>query len=68
MQLRVNGVNLTSGAGAPTYGFYVCNEFLDSDFADHHFPLDSSGNLYRGQRFVTGRLRAARTSMARISK
>ncbi len=54
VQIRVNNVNLASGTGAPTYGFYVCNEFLDSDFAEHHFPLDSSGNIYRAQRLATG--------------
>ena len=53
VQLRVNGASMT-GLGSRTFGFYVCNEFFDSDFADRHFPLDSSGNLYRGQRFVTG--------------
>ncbi len=50
VQLRWNGANLASGTGAPAYGFYVCNEVQDSDFCDHHFPTDSSGNLYRGQR------------------
>lgn len=49
VQVRVNGVNL-AGAGAPSYGFYCANEVQNNDFADHHFPLDSSGNLYRGFR------------------
>lgn len=52
VQVRVNATNPASSAGAPAYGFYVCNEVLNSDFADHHFPLDSSGNIYRSQRFV----------------
>ena len=49
VQVRVNGANL-AGAGAPAYGFYVANEVQDTGFADHHFPLDSSGNIYRGFR------------------
>ncbi|WP_265594624.1 lamin tail domain-containing protein [Haloferula sp. BvORR071] len=46
VQVRVNAVNPTS-AGAPSYGFYVANEVVGSEFADLHFPLDSSGNAYR---------------------
>ncbi len=49
VQVRVNGLNL-AGAGSPSFGFYCANETQNSDFVDHHFPLDSSGNLYRGQR------------------
>jgi len=49
VELRVNNVD-PGTAGSPNYGFYVANEVQDSDFLDHHFPLDSSGNLYRGQR------------------
>ena len=49
VQLRINAVDL-SGSGAPAYGFYVANEVVNSDFATHHFPLDSSGNLYRALR------------------
>ena len=49
VQLRVNAVDL-SGSGAPAYGFYVANEVVNSDFASHHFPLDSSGNIYRALR------------------
>ena len=52
VQVRVNATNL-AGAGSPSFGFYAANEVQDSDFADHHFPLDSSGNLYRGQRIDT---------------
>ena len=52
VEVRVNAADLASGTGAPAYGFYVCNEVQNSDFADHHFPLDSSGNIYRAQRFV----------------
>jgi hypothetical protein len=53
IQIRVNGANPATGTGAPAYGFYVCNEYQNSDFAEHHFPQDSGGNIYRGQRFVT---------------
>jgi hypothetical protein len=49
--MRVNNVDPTGGSsGAPSFGFYVCNEFQDSDFADHHFPTDSSGNIYSVRR------------------
>ncbi|MGH8048066.1 MAG: lamin tail domain-containing protein, partial [Chthoniobacterales bacterium] len=50
VQLRMNAANPASSASEPAYGFYACNEVQDSEFADHHFPLDSSGNIYRGQR------------------
>ncbi len=49
IQLRWNAANPT-GAGSPSYGIYLCNEAEDSDFAAHHFPTDSSGNLYRALR------------------
>lgn len=49
VQVRVNGLNYAT-AGPPNYGFYVCNEVLDSEFAARAFPRDSSGNLYRGIR------------------
>ena len=49
VQVRVNGENL-SPAGAPSYGSYACNEVVNSQFAGHHFPSNSSGNLYRGIR------------------
>ena len=51
IQMRVNNVDPTGGsATAPSYGFYVCNEFQDSAFADHHFPADSGGNIYSVRR------------------
>ncbi len=53
VQVRVNATN-AAGAGNPAYGFYSCNEVQDSDFCDHHFPLDGSGNLYRGFRNDSG--------------
>ncbi|MEK7951508.1 lamin tail domain-containing protein [Luteolibacter soli] len=46
VQVRVNAVNPTS-PGAPSHGFYAANEVINSEFADTHFPLDSSGNAYR---------------------
>jgi hypothetical protein len=54
VQVRWNGSNDANGTGAPTYGFYVANEFQDSNFAEHHFPLDSGGNIYRAQRLFEG--------------
>lgn len=55
VQLRLNGTDPTGGTlAAPSHGFYVCNEVQNSDFADHHFPLDNGGNIYRAQRLVTG--------------
>ena len=55
VRIRVNAVDPTGGStSAPTYGFYVCNEFPDDEFSEHHFPLDAGGNIYRGQRVFTG--------------
>ena len=60
VQVRVNAIDPTTviggtNSGAPaygsSYGFYVANELQDSDFLSHHFPLDSSGNLYRGLKY-----------------
>ena len=52
VQVRINATNISS-TGNPSYGFYVCNEVQDSDFAAHHYPLDSSGNIYRSFRVDT---------------
>ncbi len=49
VRVRLNHADLT-GSGPPTYGFYAATEVLNSEFAAHVFPLDSSGNLYRGIR------------------
>lgn len=46
VQVRINDAFLAE-PGAPSYGFTVCNEVLDSYFAERQFPLDPSGNLYR---------------------
>ena len=55
IQLRVNNADPTGGAtGGPSYGFYVANEVQNSEFADHHFPLDSSGNIYSVRRQEEG--------------
>ncbi len=55
VRLRVNQSDPTGGSTiAPTYGFYACNEFEDGDFTRHHFPQDGNGNVYRGQRILTG--------------
>lgn len=49
VRVRLNNTDLATD-GPPTYGFYVANEVLNSEFAARVFPLDSSGNLYRGIR------------------
>ncbi len=52
VQLRVNNVNLGNN-GPQTYGgMYAANEAIDSDWADHWFPDDSSGNVYRAIRDI----------------
>ncbi len=60
VQVRVNDIDPThvvvgTNSGAPSYGssygFYAANELQDSDFLAHHFPLDSSGNIYRGLKY-----------------
>ncbi|MDA0814143.1 MAG: CotH kinase family protein, partial [Verrucomicrobia bacterium] len=45
--LTMNGEDWTS-SGLPQFGHYTCNEVLDSDYIDDHFPTESIGNLYRG--------------------
>ena len=49
VQVRVNSTNLAllDNYPATTYGSYAANEMLNSDWAEHHFPDDSSGNVYR---------------------
>ena len=49
VHLRVNGDDLST-VGSPSFGYYACNEVVNSQFAGQHFPADSSGNLYRGIR------------------
>jgi hypothetical protein len=51
VQLRLNGVNLTGNeTNQPTFGFYVCNEVQNGEFAEHHFPQDDGGNVYSVRR------------------
>jgi hypothetical protein len=51
VQMRVNNVDPTAGSSsAPSFGFYVCNEFQDSAFAARHFPADDGGNVYSVRR------------------
>ena len=45
--LTMNGEDWTR-SGLPQFGHYTCNEVLDSDYIDDHFPTESIGNLYRG--------------------
>ena len=54
VQLRINGNNLANAAptgGIDTYQFgsYYCFEPYDGDWAAAHFPLDPSGNMYKGK-------------------
>jgi hypothetical protein len=52
-QVRVNNRNYGFSNGPETYGStYVANEVLNSRFADHRFPTDSSGNVYRAIRDI----------------
>jgi hypothetical protein len=53
VQLRINNNNLAS-TGSRANGFYACNEVYNSDFADHHFPQDSGGNIYSVRRTDSG--------------
>lgn len=51
VQLRVNNVNpALNGALDRTFGSYAANEPIDADWADHHFPTDGEGNVYRAIR------------------
>jgi hypothetical protein len=53
-QLRINGNNLanatpTGGIDTYQFGSYYCFEPYDGDWAAAHFPLDPSGNMYKGK-------------------
>ena len=54
VQIRWNAVNPVANGGSPAYGFYACNEAWDSNLANHRFPTDGSGNLYRSIRMLEG--------------
>jgi len=54
VQVRVNGQNLAE-SGVRMYGSYAALEVLDSDWAEHHFPEDGNGNLYRCGEYTNGR-------------
>ena len=61
VQLRINATDLTqagglSADGGHSYYFYVANENPDTNYADHHFPTDSSGNIYSVRREDVGSL------------
>jgi hypothetical protein len=52
VQLRVNNANLGDN-GPDTYGTtYVALEVMNSEFARHRFPEDSSGNVYKAIRDI----------------
>ena len=54
IQLRINGMN-PALENSRTYGTYVAVEALDRDWAGHHLPGDSNGNLYRCTYYDNGR-------------
>jgi len=47
VRIRVNGADLQD-AGATSYGSYIQMSKFDSVFAKDIYPLDSTGNVYRG--------------------
>jgi len=47
VQVRINGQDLAPLDPGRMYGSYVHLEVYDSDWADHHFPDDNQGNVYR---------------------
>ena len=51
VQVRWNAVNALTAVPGTSFGFYVANEVQNSDFSAHHYPLDSSGNIYRAARY-----------------
>ncbi|MFO8012049.1 MAG: CotH kinase family protein, partial [Phycisphaerae bacterium] len=46
VEVRVNGVDRAE-TGSEMYGAYAAVEVLDDDFADHWWPDDSAGDLWR---------------------
>ena len=48
VQVRLN--NTGGSGGTPAFGVYAHNEELSSEFVANHFPTDSGGNCYRGNR------------------
>jgi hypothetical protein len=46
VQVRVNNVNSAESAGQ-MFGSYAANEIYDSTWAEHHFPLNDGGNIYK---------------------
>jgi len=56
VQVRVNNINLANN-GPQTYGgMYAANEVVNSDWAEHWLPADSSGNIYRALRDIPPRI------------
>ncbi|KKL17660.1 hypothetical protein LCGC14_2483340, partial [marine sediment metagenome] len=53
VRVRVNGADLAQ-TGSSMYGSYVHVEAANSEFADHHFPGDGGGNLYKVMRLDNG--------------
>ncbi len=53
VSVRRNGTTLPN-SGSPQYGSYVHLEPINEDWAENHYPGDSNGNAYRGQRWDLG--------------
>ena len=54
IQVRVNGQNLAPQAMDRTFGSYVLNESVDSDWVAKRFPNDPAGNAYKCMRIDGG--------------
>jgi hypothetical protein len=52
VQVRVNNSNLGSNSAVMFGTCYAANEEVDSDWAEHWLPADSSGNIYRALRDI----------------
>ncbi len=56
VQVRVNGANLANATpngdvNSYQFGSYYSFEPFDGDWAANHYPLDASGNLYKGKSY-----------------
>lgn len=54
VRLKVNGDEPAQADYERTFGFYSAVEVLDAAWAEHHFPDDDDGNLYRGTYYDVG--------------
>ena len=53
VQVRVNNLNLGSNSAVMFGTCYAANETVNSDWAEHWYPADSSGNIYRALRDIS---------------